>query len=32
MTLFVAFVFYGGALLLVPRLTGAGSRGPSASG
>jgi hypothetical protein len=27
MTLFVAFVFYGGALLLVPRLMGAGSRG-----
>ena len=32
MTLFVAFVFYGGALLLVPRLMGAGSRGPSDSG
>ena len=28
MTLFVAFVFYGGALLLVPRLMGAATRGP----
>ncbi len=31
MTLFVAFVFYGGALLLVPRLMSAGRRGPSES-
>ncbi len=32
MTLFVAFVFYGGALLLVPRLMGATRRGTTGSG
>jgi hypothetical protein len=32
MTLFVAFVFYGGALLLIPRLMRAGTRTPPSAG